>query len=146
MECDVNTVAQALELSPRRVQQLVEQDWLPRERPGVYNLADCLTAYTSFLEEVQDGGEIAAARARKTAAKAEVREIELAVEDGGLVDLNEAQKERVDALSQARARLQNLPSLAPRVVNRDGEEREAMIRQELEEALAALEGEGETRG
>lgn len=140
MKCDVNTVAQALELSPRRVQQLVDDGWLPRERPGVYNLADCLTAYTAYLEEVQDGGEIASARARKTAAKAELREIELAVETGELVDLEEAGEERGDALSQVRARLQNLPSLAPRIVNRGREEREAMIRQELEEALTALEG------
>lgn len=142
MKCDVNTVAQALELSPRRVQQLVNDGWLPRERPGVYELAECLTAYSAYLEEVQDGGEIAAAKARKTAARAELREIELAVEDGGLVDLNEAREERGDALSQVRARLQNLPSIAPRVVARSREDREELIREELEEALAALGGEG----
>lgn len=140
MIVDVHTLAQALERSPRRVQQLARQGVLPREEPGEYPLADAMVAHTEYLERINGSGEIEVARARKTAAKAELREIDLAVEAGEMVDLEDAREEQGEALSQVRARLLNLPSLAPRVVNRDGEERKELVRQELEEALAGLEG------
>lgn len=143
MRVDVNTVARALELSPRRVQQLVNDGWIPRERPGLYVLSDCLTAYAAYLEDVQDGGEIAAFRARKAAAKAEMREIDLAVEAGELVEMEAEGERRGEQLTEARSRLLNLPSIAPRVVALDRDRREEIIRGALERAVEALEESGE---
>jgi hypothetical protein len=59
MIVDVQTAARALELSPRRVQQLARQGVLPRQAPGEYPLADCLTAHAEYLERVQGAGETA---------------------------------------------------------------------------------------
>lgn len=142
MLVDVATVAQALELSPRRVQQLVSQGWIPRESRGKYDLADCLNAYAAYLEEVEGrkgvGGAIDGARARKYRAQAELRELELAVEAGELVEKGEAVDRQRARLTVVRRRLLNLPNLAPQVAHAGREERERILREELEAAVEVL--------
>lgn len=147
MLVDVATVAQALELTPRRVQQLVKEGWLPREETGRYDLADCLTGYASYLEEVEGrkgvGGAIDRARARKFTAQAEIREINLAVEAGELVEGEEARASRGKRLTAVRANLLNLPSVAPRLEGLDREEREDILREELAHVASSLDAGGE---
>lgn len=142
MLVDVATVAQALELSPRRVQQLVKQGWIPRESRGEYDLAACLNAYAAYLEEVEGrkgvGGAIDGARARKVRAQAELRELELAVEVGELVETGAAIERQGSRLTMVRQRLLNLPNLAPQVAHAGRDERERLLREELEAAVEVL--------
>lgn len=144
MLVDVHTIAQALELSPRRVQQLARQGWIPREREGEYPLADCLTGYAAYLEEVQGQGGIGdaidRARARKFRAQAELREVGMAVEAGELLEVDEVLDERADRLTTVRANLLSLPSVAGQLAGADQEEREEVLTEELEHAVAVLDG------
>lgn len=144
MLVDVATVAQALELSPRRVQQLARQGWIPREEEGRYPLADCLTGYAAYLEEVRGRGGVGAAidraKARKLRAQAEVREIELAVEAGELLERSEALGAWGEKLTAIRSVLLTLPSLADQLAGADRGEREAILTEELSHAVDGLEG------
>lgn len=135
---DVHRVAQALERSPRRVQQLARQGVLPREAPGEYPLADCLTAHAEYLDRINGSGEIEVARARRTAAQAALREIDLAVEAGEMVEMELESERSGEQLTELRSFLLNLPSMAPRVVSLGRDRREELIREELERAVDAL--------
>lgn len=144
MLVDVSTVAQALEVSPRRVQQLARQGWIPRESEGEYPLADSLTGYAAYKEEVAGrggvGGAIDRARARKVKAQAELREVELAVESGEAVERSEAADRWGGSLAVVRAVLLQLPKVAPRVVHEEPAERERVLWDELSRATDVLGG------
>lgn len=125
------------------MQQLVSQGWLPREGRGEYDLAACLEGYAAYLEEVESrrgvGGAIDRARARKYRAQAEFRELELAVESGELLKQDEVIEDLGWEITTLRANLLNLPNLANRLAPADREERERILREELEHAVAPLE-------
>lgn len=139
MLVDVATVAKGLELSPRRVQQLASEGWLPREGRGEYDLAACLHAYARYLEEIEGrrgvGGAIDRARARKYDAQAALQELELAIESGELLEEEDVRDRFGRRLQVVRRGLLNLPSIAARVAGRDREARERILGEALTEIV-----------
>lgn len=50
--CDVHLLAYYLNISPRRVQQLVRRGIIPRARKGKYSLISCIHDYLSYLRAI----------------------------------------------------------------------------------------------
>lgn len=53
--CDVQTLSRCLDISPRRVQQLVKAGVIPRGKRGEYELQQCLHSYIRHLHELLYG-------------------------------------------------------------------------------------------
>lgn len=121
---DVEQVARALNLTPRRVQQLTSEG-LPKKGRGEYELGACMAWYIRYLQDAlekrgpaQGGGEdLDKARARVAAANAERLETENARRRGELAELAEVGKFWADCVANARTRLLAIPAkLSPRLV------------------------------
>lgn len=138
---NVEKVAQALNISPRQVQRLVDQG-MPRESRGRYDLAKCLLWYVRYLQselERRGGGlngsdesNLRGVRTRLLQAQAEREELELARARGELVTVESFYRQLSDAFMTVRERLLNLPSkVAPDL---EGESRR-MIQHKLDQAV-----------
>lgn len=81
----VDTIAKLLDLTPRRIQQLVTAGYIPRAERGRYDLLRSVRGYIHFLREQAaaspTGPEEREARARRTTAMARLAELELAREE-----------------------------------------------------------------
>lgn len=109
-------IANALNLTKRRVEQLVHEG-LPREERGKYDLGKCMLWYIRYLQTalekkgvagLTDGegaAQIKVERARLLKADASLREIELATKRGQVIEIEFAGKLWDDATIRARARL-----------------------------------------
>jgi phage terminase Nu1 subunit (DNA packaging protein) len=139
---DVGKVANALNLTEQRVQQLVKEG-LPREARGRYDRVECLLWYVRYLQKALkkksvptlDGGFIGEReeRIRLLRAKADLREIELARERSQLVSISDVEMIMADLIITTRARLMALaPSLAPELV---GQESPVIIHAKIEKAV-----------
>ena len=112
---NIERVANALNLTPRRVQQLVKEG-LPREKRGEYDPIKCLLWYVRYLQGQISrlspnvdlaGGEIddeRKARLRLLLADANLREIELARERGEFMTLVDVEKLMTDLIVMTKAR------------------------------------------
>jgi terminase small subunit / prophage DNA-packing protein len=138
---DVGKVANALNLSEQRVQQLVHEG-MPRETRGQYDPVKCLLWYVRFLQKALekrsvptlDGGFVGEReeRVRLLRADADLREIELAKERGQLVAIQDVEKEFTDLVLVTKARIMAIPArCAPDLV---GETSSLMIMAKLEKA------------
>lgn len=93
----IDQVAQALNLSPRRVQSLVAQEGMPRVKAGQYDLGACLRWYVRYLQkvvkaqrdpdEVGDVREWTRERARLAKEQADKTALDNAVKRGELVEM-----------------------------------------------------------
>jgi phage terminase Nu1 subunit (DNA packaging protein) len=150
---DVTRVAQALNLTEQRVQQLVKEG-LPREKRGQYDAVKCMLWYIRYLQAVIEkkavnlGKEGSAGerqeRVRLLRADADMREIELAKERSQLVALADVEASMTDLVLTTKARVMAIaPRLAPELV---GETSRVMIEAKIEksckEALTLLAREG----
>jgi phage terminase Nu1 subunit (DNA packaging protein) len=150
----VGKVAQALNLTPQRVQQLANEG-LPKEDRGKYDLGKCMLWYIRYLQAalekkavpMADGGYTGEReeRVRLLRAEADLKEIELAKERGQLVAIQDVEKEMTDLVLTTKARIMGIPPrVAPELV---GESSRMIIQSKLEksckEALALLAREGE---
>ena len=150
----VGKVAQALNLTPQRVQQLANEG-LPKEDRGKYDLGKCMLWYIRYLQAalekkavpMADGGYVGEReeRVRLLRAEADLKEIELAKERGQLVAIQDVEKEMTDLVLTSKARIMAIPPrVAPELV---GESSRMIIQTKLEkackEALALLAREGE---
>lgn len=123
---NVDQVARALNVTPRRVQQLVKEG-MPRDGRGEYDIGPCMAWYIRYLQsalerrgtETGDGIiSLAAERARLAKAQADKTEMENAVRRGLLVDLAATESAWGQCISNARAKLLGLGAkLGPRLVN-----------------------------
>jgi phage terminase Nu1 subunit (DNA packaging protein) len=150
----VGKVAQALNLTPQRVQQLANEG-LPKEDRGKYDLGKCMLWYIRYLQAalekkavpMADGGYAGTReeRTRLLRAEAELKEMELAEKRGQLVAIQDVEKEMTDLVLTTKARIMAIPPrVTPELV---GESSRMIIQTKLEkackEALALLAREGE---
>ena len=142
-------VAQALNLTPRRVQQLVDEG-MPRESKGQYDLGKCMYWYIRFLQDALQRRELPddekAERLRLTKAKADRAELDLSVARGQLIPI-EVFEERLSAMIMAaRQQLLALPArIAPRLEGEDRSSIKSDLESELKHALTGLAKHGDNR-
>ena len=139
---DVGKVANALNLTEMRVQQLVKEG-MPREVRGQYDPVKCMLWYVRYLQQALekksvptlDGGFIGErdARVRLLSADADLREMELSKERGRVVSIAVANKACDDLARETTARIMGIP---PRLANElVGESSRMMIQAKIESAL-----------
>src|SRR4051812_6403090 len=139
------TIARLLDLTPRRVQQLVAEGVIPKAERGRYELVPVVRAYIRYLREralSQDLGSDAFVqhRARLTKARADMAELEHAQMLGELVPAAQVEEAWAAIVAVMRTRLLALPTkLAPRLValNHEAVIQDA-LRAEIADGLAEL--------
>lgn len=139
--CSVGEIAELLNLTPRRVQQLVQEGVIPKAARGRYDLAASVGAYVAHLQgQLGDGKaphNLSAQRARLAAAQADKAEMELAARRGELVDVGRAVELLTKVVSAVRARVLALPADAvPRLKGkRRADEMRAVLQDLTDECL-----------
>jgi len=140
----VSTIAHALDLTARRVQQLVAEDVLPKEERGRYPLIPVVRAYIAHLKatpEIPVGNlDPAQERARKDRALAISAEIKNDIATGRVVLIDDAIAIMTGGLSRVRNKILGLASrVAPRLVmQREAEPIRALLYDELVAILEEL--------
>lgn len=135
----VDKVARTLNLTPRRVQQLV-QEGLPREAKGQYDLGKCTLWYIRYLQTRQAEGSIESgmsAKDRLVLAKAEREEYALAKERREMVTIEDYEAKMSEMITNARLNLLAIPS---RIRAKHGDETAMDIETEIKRALRDLAG------
>lgn len=105
-------VAKLLDITERRVSQLVKDGTIPRPNNGDYNLSACVIAYIRFLRKENQGGGSASLtdeRARLAKMQADKVEHDLKVARGEFIPVKGAAWAWGKVIQQARARLLALP-------------------------------------
>jgi phage terminase Nu1 subunit (DNA packaging protein) len=77
----VDAIAKLLNLTPRRIRQLVAEGVIPRAERGRYDLTRCVRGYVKFLQERAEGAEpneMSDERVRLVAAQADHEELKVA--------------------------------------------------------------------
>lgn len=112
----VGAVAQACNLTPRRVTQLVDEG-MPRASRGRYDLGACLVWYVRYLQKIVESRgprstastpveeQMAEERLRTLRADAEMKELELARRRGEQVSVREAAELWQSAVERMRTRM-----------------------------------------
>jgi phage terminase Nu1 subunit (DNA packaging protein) len=147
---NVERVADALNLTPRRVQQLVKEG-LPREKRGEYDPIKCMLWYVRYLQAQVSrlspnvdlaGGDVdqeRKQRIRLLRADADLRELELARERGEFIALDDVEKTMTDLIVVTRARILTVANrVAPQLVGEPQTVIEAKLDRALKDALTPL--------
>lgn len=142
------TIGKALNLSARRVQQLVKEG-LPRIAPGQFDLGLCMQWYIRYLQQALEaratpGGdgaylELSSERARLAREQADRTALENATRRGELVEVAVAAEEWSRYLVAIRARFLALPTKLAAEIARltDADAVRSRIDNEVRECLAA---------
>jgi hypothetical protein len=139
----LKTISKLLDLSPRRVQQLVKEGVIPKMERGRYELVPVVRAYIHYLRErnIQAGVvSLEEVRTRKIKAEAELAEIDLAQQRGETIKVNAAAIVWGEVLGVAKGRLLSVPAkLAPIVAVEDAPAIcKALIEEQVFEVLDEL--------
>ena len=140
----LDTISKLLLLTPRRVNQLVNEGILPRAERGRYELVPVVQAYIKYLREKAVRGDIsddyANHRTRLLKARADMAEMEQAQLMDQLIPAADVEKAWGEVLAACRARLLNLPTkVAPEVFAADNLVHvKALLKQSVYEALNEL--------
>ena len=126
MAVKVDEVARALNLTPRRVQQLKEEG-LPTVGRGQYELGPCMAWYIRYLQGKlekmgpnmnSDTPDLVAERTRLAKEQGDKLAIENSIKRSELVYVSDVVSAWSEHISNARAKLLSLPSkVAPQLVN-----------------------------
>jgi phage terminase Nu1 subunit (DNA packaging protein) len=146
----VDRVTEALNLTPRRIQQLVKEG-MPREKRGEYDPIKCMLWYIRYLKAQISrlspnvspaGGEVddeRKERCRLLRANRELRELELARARGEFMSLIDIEKIMAEFVVMTRVRILAVPNrIAPQLVGEDRVVIEARLDKALGEALTSL--------
>lgn len=141
----LDTISKLLDLTPQRVNQLVNQGIIPRAERGRYELVPVVRAYIHFLRDRKIQGDVhgddySTYRTRLTKARAEMAEKENAQLDSKLIPADDAKQAWSAMVANARSRLLSIPNkIAPIVCAAEtiNEARE-IIKIEIYEALNEL--------
>lgn len=139
----LKTISKLLDLSPRRVQQLVKEGVIPKMERGRYELVPVVRAYIHYLRErnIQAGVvSLEEVRTRKIKAEAELAEIDLAQQRGETINVDAAAIVWGEVLGVAKSRLMSVPAkLAPIVAVEDAPAIcKALIEEQVFEVLDEL--------
>lgn len=135
----VTGLSEAMNLTPRRVQQLV-QEGMPKGKRGEYVLEDCLKWYIRYLQAKvvsgrPEGGEQLSGQDRLHNAKAEREEYALAADRKEMVHISEVERTWADLVTPAR---QELLALEPRLAPVIGADHAAIVGNEVRRCLRAI--------
>ena len=138
-------VARVLNLSERRVQQLVKEGVLPKPIKGKYDLIACVQAYIKYLQERAFGKDAAPQdthleRARLLKAQADKTELEVATMRGSLVPVETVEADWVSMVMSCRSKLLSIPSRSAFQIATlsDAHEIERFLKRSIHEAVAEL--------
>ena len=141
----LKTVARALDLTERRVNQLVKDGVLPKTERGRYELIPVVQAYVKFLREKSVNTDVgaddyAAQRTRLTKAKADMAEMEKDQMASVLIPAEDVGDAWETMASNMRAKMLSLPAkIATSVfVAEDVSETKRIIKEQIHEALSEL--------
>ena len=88
----VAVAAKLLKITPRRVQQLVSEQWIEKgAKRGSYPLVSVVQGYIAFLKDENTRSTKAAAASRVTEARTREIELRIAEKDKSLIPLGDAQ-------------------------------------------------------
>jgi hypothetical protein len=136
----VQTIANLLTITPRRVQQLVKEGVLPREESGQYDLIKVVQAYIRHLTGggVKEG--LAEAQLRKAVGDADKIELDLEIRRGELVSVKEVTRVWAKACGEMRSGLLHLPVKVGPVARQAKSDAEAqgIVEKSVYEALSVL--------
>src|ERR1700734_2748697 len=117
-------IAQALNLTERRVHQLVREAGLPKEGRGQFDPMKCILFYVRYLQNALekktiptlDGGFVGERkeRMRLRSADADLKEMELSKQRSQLVAVQDVQKALADLAHTTPARVMAIP---PRIAS-----------------------------
>ena len=97
-----------LDLTSRRVQQLVKEKVIPQSRKGLYDLKRCVVGYIRFLRGTNETQDIQQIKARNLAQKTKKLEVETSQLEGSLIlkiELERLLQKHVTAAEMAFAHL-----------------------------------------
>lgn len=139
------TIAKLLDLSPRRIQQLVDEGVVPREQRGRFALIPAVRGYIHFLREravnaSADADSIGRHRSRKLKEEADQLEMKSAQMRGELLPRDEVHVAVTGTLALVRSRMLAIPSkrapmLAPEMTPAEAQ---AILKSAIHEVLAEL--------
>ena len=147
----IQDCSRELNLSTRRIYQLVKEEGFPQAAPGRYDLAECLKFYCRYLQrklieralpdDEKEGGTATSAGATRhklLSIEAELKQIELSKEREQLVSIEKVTKDMAAIVVEIRTQILALPPrLASEVL---GETDLAIAQVKIERSLkAALE-------
>lgn len=144
----INEVSRHIGVSPKYVQDLINEGIIERKGRGEYDLDVCRDAYIKKLREAAAGRassgdlDLSAERARLAKEQADAKEMENAVERGDLVYIEDVAKQIENQLTKARTRLLSVPTkVAPEAhASATVREVQALIEDAIVEALNELVG------
>lgn len=120
-------VAELLGITPRRVNQLSNENVIPQRKRGTYDLRTAVAGYTKFLKERNDAAE-AKAKTRMHEAKADLAEMDAAKRKGELVDADDVKKEWGELIKIIQSHVLNIgPKISPLVVGMDSDRKISQI-------------------
>ena len=148
MSVDVQAVAKALNLTPRRVQQL-KSEGMPSVGRGQYELGPCMAWYIRYLQAalekrgpnvIPDTPDLLAEKTRLAREQGDKLSIENSIKRGELVYVSEVVSTWSDHIVSCRAKLLGLPTkVAPQLVNQTNANAIAgKLRDEIDAALYEL--------
>ena len=114
----LDTMCKLLDLTPQRVNQLVNMGVIPRKERGRYELVPVVRSYVKYLREraikgdVQGGDDYAAHRARLTKAKADMAEMEREQMAARLLPAIDVEKAWCDVVANMRTKMLAIPTNA----------------------------------
>ena len=139
---NVRKLAEVLNLSERRIQQLVKKDIIPTPEKGKYLLIESIKAYINYLQNLSNSRieEIHLQKLRLLTAQAEKTEIEVEEYKKNLIPADQIALEWTNLITAFRAKILSLPhKIAPQVIAiTEFKEAEAIIKEYVYEALIEL--------
>lgn len=145
-EYDINTIAKVLNVSPRRIQQLVGEG-LPKAGKGKYPLVPCVHWYLKYWEDRALGRidgwghnakeSLSATKQRLLSAQADIVQMELAEKSKRLHDVDLCRQTAFGEGRQIRDAMLSIPDRISSILAAENEEARvnATLRQEIRAAL-----------
>ena len=114
IECTLHQISTVFNLASRAVTDLVRDGIVPRSVSGKYNLLDCVNSYVTYLQENSVNAksystDYASERIRAKTLQADKLELEVNILRGELVPTELVEQALINLVSNARAKLLNLP-------------------------------------
>ena len=141
----VGVIAKLLNVSERRVQQMVKEGIIPKAERGKYDLITCVQGYVKYLQDLAFGKDmvptdIHTTRARLLAAQAEIAEMEAAEKKERLLDAGKVAGWWAKIVGNAKQNLLAIPSKAAPILLacKTAAEIKAELQAMINEALAGL--------
>lgn len=120
------TIARLLMLTPRRVQQLCSEGWLPDVGRGEYPIDQCVWGYLKFLKDSERRSSKSAAATKLQSARLREIELRIAVEENRLIDIEDVQAVIGEAFGILRSVMAGVPAASTRDIS---------LRREIEKHL-----------